>query len=263
MRINKIWHRVRFLFFWSLTGVYLFAALGLVSEEQREMICNRIEVMIADSVSRQFVKREDIVRQVMGSGIPILGVPVNKLEIYRVEDLVSGNPFIRSAEVYKTIGGILTIQIRQREPIIRIMKTNARDFYIDREGFIVPFNGVYPSYVLVANGAIPEPTGHPAGLYQVFEAGDRWNELYRLARFIEEDDLWKQQIEQIYVKQNGDMELVPRVGAHLILLGKPDKLEEKFNRLEILYGNGFGQSEWNKYEQINIKYDNQVICTKR
>ncbi|MFW6222798.1 MAG: cell division protein FtsQ, partial [Bacteroidota bacterium] len=58
-------------------------------------------------------------------------------------------------------------------------------------------------------------------------------------------------------------EIIPRVGAHFIHFGSIDQYEWKFKKLKYLYKKGFSKEGWNKYEQINLKYKNQIICTKR
>jgi cell division protein FtsQ len=68
---------------------------------------------------------------------------------------------------------------------------------------------------------------------------------------------------QIYRSQKGEYELIPRVGAHQIILGTLDDFETKLENLQLLYQQGFKQHGWNQYEKINLKYSNQIICTKR
>ena len=63
--------------------------------------------------------------------------------------------------------------------------------------------------------------------------------------------------------RNQEFEIIPRVGAHQILLGNAENLELKFRNLKILYEEGLAYEGWNKYEIINLKYNNQVICSKR
>jgi cell division protein FtsQ len=87
-------------------------------------------------------------------------------------------------------------------------------------------------------------------------------DVFRLAEFITEDDFWNAQFEQIYVTNNYEFELIPRVGSHIIELGKVENLDEKFENLKILYNRGFNNLGWNQYEKISLKYKNQVVCTK-
>ena len=57
--------------------------------------------------------------------------------------------------------------------------------------------------------------------------------------------------------------LVPRIGNHIIEIGKADNLEKKLAKLEEFYKEGLSKVGWNKYNKINIEFDKQVICTKK
>ena len=71
------------------------------------------------------------------------------------------------------------------------------------------------------------------------------------------------QVEQIDVTKEGFVQLVPRVGDHLLILGTVDKVEEKLDRLMNFYHNGLENIGWNKYRSISVAYENQVVCKKR
>ena len=97
-----------------------------------------------------------------------------------------------------------------------------------------------------------------------------------LSKSLMTNELWRNQIEQINVLPNKGIELVPRVGNHIIYIGNlPEtnlikKREEdisafvnkKMDRLEKFYKYGLSQAGWNKYSYINLEFDNQIICTK-
>jgi len=53
------------------------------------------------------------------------------------------------------------------------------------------------------------------------------------------------------------------VGAHIIEFGDINAHEEKFDKLYALYSQGLKREGWNKYIRINLKYKEQVVCTKR
>ena len=86
--------------------------------------------------------------------------------------------------------------------------------------------------------------------------------MFRLASYIARDELWKAQIQQIYVTPSGEFELIPRIGSHIIEFGRADEIEEKFSKLQLLYLQGFNNLGWNLYSRINLKYNNQVVCIK-
>jgi cell division protein FtsQ len=121
----------------------------------------------------------------------------------------------------------------------------------------------------VANGFISEPfrIGQTLNIHDVDHDSLSPSEqtiydVYRLAAFITADRFWNSQIEQIYVNNKYEIELIPRVGSHIIELGKTENIEEKMANLKLLYRQGFNKLGWNQYVKISLKYKNQVVCTK-
>ena len=98
-----------------------------------------------------------------------------------------------------------------------------------------------------------------------------------LSNIFMSSDLWRNQIEQINVLPNEGIELVPRVGNHIVYIGQlpeisdskerqkvvSDYINKKMTRLEKFYKYGLSQVGWNKYAYINLEFDNQIICKKR
>ena len=87
--------------------------------------------------------------------------------------------------------------------------------------------------------------------------------LMSFARYVEKHEFWSTQIVQLYKAGDGDFELIPRVGAHQIAFGTMDDFEVKLRNLKLLYDQGLKKYGWNRYNKINLKYSNQIICTKR
>jgi cell division protein FtsQ len=85
-----------------------------------------------------------------------------------------------------------------------------------------------------------------------------------MAKYINADDFWRSQIHQIYVNDNDDMEIVPLVGDQRIIFGDTTSMEEKFKKLLTFYQEGLNTTGWwNKYSTINLKFKNQIVCTKK
>lgn len=91
--------------------------------------------------------------------------------------------------------------------------------------------------------------------------------------FIGGDGFWSAQIVQINVTGGGgqtsdewrepQLELIPRAGDHTILLGELDGTErQRLENLRLFYAEGLWHEGWNAYGYINIKYKNQIVCTK-
>ena len=81
--------------------------------------------------------------------------------------------------------------------------------------------------------------------------------------FVNKDEFWRAQIEQVLIQPKGDLLLLPQVGDYLIEFGKADNYKAKFRNLKAVYQQGFKNFGWNKYRVISVKYQNQVVCTKK
>ena len=86
--------------------------------------------------------------------------------------------------------------------------------------------------------------------------------MFDFITFLEENPFWNAQIEQIHIRDDLKVELVPRVGDAIIVLGKLDNFESKLKKLNKLYTQGFNKIGWNKYKTIDLQYKDQVVCTK-
>jgi cell division protein FtsQ len=84
-----------------------------------------------------------------------------------------------------------------------------------------------------------------------------------IARYIADDRFWSEQTEQLNVLPDGTLELVPRVGDHIVCLGAPVGIKHKLDRLMKFYKYGLSQAGWGRYERISVEFDNQIICKKK
>ena len=73
----------------------------------------------------------------------------------------------------------------------------------------------------------------------------------------------KAQITAIAFDEKNEIVLYPRVGDHKIILGVAGDFKNKFEKLKVFYRQGLGKVGWDRYSMINLKYHNQVVCTKR
>ncbi len=237
--------RFRKILLWSLLLLYFPVMLSLVGSHRQKLLCSEVVVDVKDSIQTGFVNGQEIRIAVLKKFNGILGEPINILNIEKIELFVEKHPAIKNCEVYNTIGGHLRIDLVQHLPLLRIFE-NDRSYYIDEEGNDMPLFDNYTARVLVVSGSLKGQMDH----------------LLYISRLFRNDPLWSAQMEQIYVKSNGDYVLVPRVGDHLILLGPPERIQEKLRNLKALYKHGLSPREWNNYQMINLKYKGQILCSK-
>lgn len=239
---------------WMLIAAWFVVVLGFVSGEADKVVCNRIDVELTDTALSRFVTVPDIREMLSSSGIPLQGYTMSQIDSRNLERILEENPYIGNAEVSKDISGRLEVMVEQRIPLVRIMPDGKSGFYLDREGHRLPLSPHFTPKTLLVSGHLKD---HEP------EAAEQLQEILEFSTYLSDHPFWKAQIVQIYVDRKGEYELIPRVGAHQILLGSMDHWEQKLRNLELLYRQGLSRYGWNTYETINLKYTNQVICSKR
>lgn len=256
-RIQRInWKAVLFGFLWviSLSGLVLL--MGFIEIKKDNAICKDVKVIIPGA--QVFIERSEIDHILQSASGSLVGTNMTRINIHKLEAALKANPFIEFAKVYADMSGVIKVQIIQREPLLRILNMANQDFYVDRNGMKVPMSQSFTAKVLIANGNIYE---HFSGAVDTLKT-PLARDLFKTALFIEADTLWRNQIEQIYVNGKSELELVPRVGNHKIILGNADSLETKFTNLLMFYKKAIPKVGWDTYKTINIKYTNQVVCVK-
>ena len=253
---------------WLTILLYLAVMLPVIGAKKHDVKCQKIVVNILDETNNFFIEEGDVLTMLTDKGEKIIGNDINSINVNKLEEFLLLHPSIKDANVHRTLQGNIEIEIIQRNPILRIINKNRESFYVDEAGKIMPLSNKYTAHVLVASGNINlNYTKLIASQRAIVDnkldekSSDLLFELQQLSNYIYHDKFWRAQIEQIYVTSSG-FELIPRVGTHLIEFGGIENYENKFRNLKALYTQGLPKTGWNIYKTINLKYENQVICTK-
>lgn len=270
MKNNIDWKSTKRIAIRVIIGVVFLASVGFSDTRQGLMKCDKVVITILDTLGQSFVEQEDIRLIVHNKFGELEGQKLSSINISLLEKIIANNPFVADAEVFSSVDGKLNIEVLQRRPVVRVVNFNQESFYIDDQGFFMPLSEKYTARVPIANGYIFHREAERKVQGLPLEGGDKTDSInttigkvYNVANYISQDDFWSAQIEQIYINATGDMELVPRVGLHTIVLGDGSNLEDKFARLFLFYKEGLNKAGWDKYKTINLKFKDQVVCTKK
>jgi cell division protein FtsQ len=203
------------------------------------------------------------------NGDSLLGQAMGDIDVHHLEKIINRHPAVENAHVYKTIEGSVNIEIKQRSPLVRIFSMSGESYYIDKLGCFMPLSDKYTARVPVVSGYVFEKYASNADI-TIFDiiANDSIasktsiDDAFLLATYISNDEFWNAQIDQIYVNIDRDIELIPRVGNHSIVFGTAESMEEKFDKLMLFYKKAMPNVGWNEYKHINLKYKDQIICSK-
>lgn len=232
-----------------LLAGYLVFAVYYFQDKPKDEICKGFEIKLSGNDAEAFVNLKDIEKFVREKGLNPKGKPLKDINTNKIEECISSNQLINYTKVYLTNGGKVIAEIEERKPILRVISNTGENYYVDKNGRRMPLSNRFVAYLPLATGSIKRE----------FACGD----LYEFALFLSENKFWDAQIEQIVVLPNYEIELIPRVGDQIILLGKLEDFREKLDKLMTFYQKGMNETGWNKYSVINLKFEKQVVCTKR
>ena len=230
--------------------------------------CKQVIVTISNN-DEPYISAKEIENYTYENGkSDVIGKPVSSINCKFLESKISKNPYVSNVEVFMTLDGILKINARQRTPLLRVFNAGGQSYYIDDQAVMMPAQKA--ARVLVANGNIHEVYIPSRRLFittnltkdSINIVKTLINRLYILGSYISKDDFLKAFVQQIYVNDKEEFELIPLVGNYTIIFGDIDNMSEKFDNLKIFYKKCLLNMGWDKYKTINIKFKNQVICNK-
>ena len=261
--MNTSWKTIIFYVLDVILALYLVMAItSWNTPDKKHRICTKVNINISDSNNSGFLSAEEIKAILEKDKLYPLNRQLSSIEPRKIEEALKVGPFVDTAQCYITENGHINIRISQRMPIIRIKNNKGEDYYLDDNGGILP-NSKYTSDLIIATGDISKWFAHFA--------------ITPMAKAINKSEFWLNQIEQINVRPDRGIELVPRVGNHIIFIGylpirrnkaANDKgidefVTKKLERTEKFYRYGLSQAGWNKYSYIDVEFDNQIICKRR
>ena len=209
--------------------------------------CERLAICIKDSSLANFVSENDVLTILDNHHLNPMGVPMANVNSHSIEQALATHQFILESQCYKTADNVVHVDVLQRLPVMRIMSNNGDNYFIDAKGHKMP-KVKYPADVVVATGSI---SSKYASKY-----------LASIGSVLRNDEFWNSQVEQLNVLEDGTIEMMPRVGNHIVYFGLPTGFPNKLKKLKTFYAKVLNQVGWNKYSRINMEYGNQIICTK-
>ncbi len=249
----------------------LTCSLAFVSKSEKNVVVKSLNISICNNEENLFLSEKDIKQFLISRNESIISNKYKNISIPELEKTLNSHPAIENAEVSGDINGEISINIRQRTPVCRIINLDGESYYIDSKNKLMPLNENYSARVIVASGFITEPY---ARRYQYSVNQIKGNKIFKeisvlddvldVVNYINSDSTLSALIHQVFVNEDHELELFPAIGNHKIIFGNTEFLSEKFSKLKLFYTQGLNKADsWTKYSIINLKYKNLVVCTKK
>jgi cell division protein FtsQ len=194
-----------------------------------------------------FMNYEMVNKLLIQKGKVVVNEAKTVIDLHKLETKVLSHSMVENASVFLTVDGLLKTKIKQRTPIARVI-SNTKSYYIDREAKAMPLSANHSARVMLISGDIKE--------------ADK-ESIYLLVTKILNDEFLKKQIISAQKMPNEEFILNTRIGDQSIELGKIENLDLKFKNLKSFFNKTMTDKTIDNYTSINLKYSNQVVCTKK
>ena len=233
-----------------------------------QTLCKEVSINIRYINTDIFITEKQI-SDIIEAPTKLEKLPIEKINIAALKKLIEEQPYASKVDVKTSIDGILKISILQREPITRVFNQDGDSFYIDREGVLLPIINGTSSRLITASGFIAQKYT-TEGRFKLSDkksdsielASNPLFKIFKMASFIDNKPFLKAMVEQIFINNKNEIEIIPKAGDQIIVFGDIDQMDEKFSYLRAFYRSAMNNGGWNKYATINLKYKNQVVCSK-
>ena len=253
----KHWQTILVRVLWSIAGaalIVLFVAAWKAKEEKK---CTSIQIeLVGENTAALFMDEKEILQIIHEQGVKE-GLPIGDVNLNTLEKYLQTIRWVKNVELFLDNTQSLQVRIEQRIPIARIFTASGNSFYIDKEGLQLPLKQLT---VL----RLPVFTNFPSDQEKLSKPDSLLlNDILHFTQAVATDSFFMAQTAQVNIATNGDFELVPSVGDHIVLIGSVENIEDKLNRLYTFYKKVWVQSGLNAYQVIDCRFDNQIVALKK
>ena len=193
-----------------------------------------------------FVTQETVSKLLIQNQESVTNKPKDIIDLNALETALNFNPMIKHAQVFMSVDGSITANIEQKKPIARV-STNA-SYYIDDQGSYMTLSTNYTARVPLVTGVIEK---------------NNLSNVFTIAKKVKEDEFLKKHVVEIHQNEDQSIDLRLRDNDFKVHLGSLELLDKKINNLKAFYLKAIKDKALDNYSVVNLKFDKQVICTKK
>lgn len=239
-------------------GVAFVVLIGWSSKHFDSKPINDVVVEILNQNETRFLssqKVKDFILEELNQ--PLAHIQVNELNLENLQAVLNTNPYVEESSLFIDRNRKLHVEVKQKFPIIRI-KGETTDYYLSNKGEKIPQSLDFTSRVMVASGYILD-NGKNDGKINTQIV----NDLFELAQHVYKDDVLYALIEQIYVTDDQQIEVITKLSDHEFVLGTISDLDVKMRNMKIFYKEITKVEGWDTHKKVNLSWTNQIVGVKR
>ncbi|MDE6792762.1 MAG: hypothetical protein K2J48_06755 [Muribaculaceae bacterium] len=211
-------------------------------------VCKGIDVSIENGRAPDTITRHGVLEELKHFPGKIIGAPANSINTREIERFLGKLSNFESVNCIVNTDGRLDVRVVPMVPAMRVFDGD-KSYYINKDGKRIESKASFFVDVPVVSGNFSEKFP-PRCLLSV-------------TKFVEKDPILSKVVAMIEVKDQDNIFLIPRIHGHVINLGDTNRLVEKRNAIIAMYKKVLPYKGWETYDTISVKFDGQVVASKR
>ena len=196
--------------------------------------------------NNDFVKQETVNKLLIENKSDVRTIAKEDLNLNKLEKSINQHPMIEKSDVFVTVDGVLKVMVKQKTPIARVFD-ELGSFYIDYEGNTMPLSEINTARVPLVSGEITNKNK---------------KELSKILKVIYDDEFLKKNIIGVQILSGDELMMTNRNFDYQVDFGKMINVDRKFKNYKAFFQKAVLDSTLYKYKKINLRFTQQVVCTK-
>lgn len=231
-----------------LLVAYLACSIVIAKMQAESAVCKKVEVRILNAGNTVFLTKEGILKELKDLKIYPVGKPIKDINTDKIERTLDKYDYLEGAECMIVNNEKLVIEVKQILPVMRVFD-GSKSYYLNKDGKRMRADARYHIDVPVVKG----------NFNNRFTA----KSLLPLVEYIASDSALNTFVTMVEARDSNNIFIVPIIHGHIVNLGQPKDFESKFRKLKLMYKEVMPVKGWYTYDTISVKWDYQIVATKR
>ena len=124
--------------------------MAFTFKQQENVTCKQFAVFFIET-DNHFINKEMIDNLLTMQNLHPFEKSNKEIAIEKIEQTITNHFAVKTANVYSDVAGNISVEIRQRKPIARVVNEK-QSYYIDEEGVNMPLSDHFTARTLIISG---------------------------------------------------------------------------------------------------------------
>lgn len=157
MSWKRFWRISGEVLFWCLVVAFFVWVGFLRTENEDARGVREVRVVVVDQQERNFVNSEIVLGLIEEDMGDLVGRSIEDLNMWEINWAVESYNFVSHSRAYVDYDNVVTIEVYQRRPVVRVLCSDGNDYYLSEDMHILPIHSSAHINLPIITGALPLP----------------------------------------------------------------------------------------------------------